>query len=257
MSMYETEAVVRCQVVNIPNITLWWSLFCNSNFSCSRVDVVRHVDVSFPVIKVPYFYLTTQQWDCFNASVCSQSVVLNETQLLTLPAADIRTQLRHLPGQVCMCVCARLCARLFLHASEIILVKEAFPFSVSMHGGVRTWNRWETTNPLNITVCESVFVKEVLFFLFVRLCAWIVVRLVYVLCLCRPPAPTAMCSSTGAISVSRLSSQNAFQLSAFQNNRHWCPRLFLQGPSAALRFNMPPLICWSAEGGLWYVVGMR
>lgn len=104
---------------------------------------------------------------------------------------------------------------------------------------------------MHLCVCEAVFVKEFC----KRVCVCAQVPCGHVVCMSprHPPALTVVCSSTGAISVDRLSSQNAFQLSAFQNNRHWCPRLFLQGPSATQRFNMPPLICWSVEGCMWCV----
>lgn len=56
--------------------------------------------------------------------------------------ADMRTQLWHLPGQVCVCVraCVVLCAREFLRASEIILVKEGLSVSVGVYGGVCRYN---------------------------------------------------------------------------------------------------------------------
>lgn len=104
---------------------------------------------------------------------------------------------------------------------------------------------------MHLCVCEAVFVKE--FCKLVCVCAQVPCGHVVCMSPRHPPALTVVCSSTGAISVDRLSSQNAFQLSAFQNNRHWCPRLFLQGPSATQRFNMPLLICWSVEGCMWCV----
>lgn len=58
--------------------------------------------------------------------------------------ADMRTQLWHLPGQVCVRVCVYvrvvLCAREFLRASEIILVKEGLSVSVGVYGGVCRYN---------------------------------------------------------------------------------------------------------------------
>lgn len=41
---------------------------------------------------------------------------------------------------MCVCVCASVCVctHAFLHASEIILVREGFSFSVGVYGGVCT-----------------------------------------------------------------------------------------------------------------------
>lgn len=82
---------------------------------------------------------------------------------------------------VCMCVFACLCTHAFLLASEIILVKEAFSFSVCVNMRAYT-SRREAVNLLWIFVCEIVLVKEGVF-VYVHAYS----PLVYVLCV-QPPS---------------------------------------------------------------------
>lgn len=159
-----------------------------------------------------------------NAALWSQSVGLNQMTLYSTsshPVVDMITHLWCLQGQGRLRVCVHTCipACKWSHLCERCIFTPMLEMAKESIIHTFLWGCVWASFGLSC-VWPYILMPRV------YVCVWVC---------CPYNALTAVCSSTGAISVCRLSSRNAFQLSAFQNNCHW---FFLQVPSATLRFYM-------------------
>lgn len=103
---------------------------------------------------------------------------------------------------------------------------------------------------MHLCVCEAVFVKE--FCKLVCVCS----SALWTCCVYVTPPPP---SSDSGVFLHRCYFSRptvipkCFSAECFSKQSSLVPQLFLQGPSATQRLNMPLLICWSVEGCMWCV----